>query len=867
MTSLGFIRRHAVLVLAAWVVLIGIGNLLVPQLERVVDDHSAAFFSPGTAAAKAAVRMGHDFGESRSDNITYLVVDSDHRLTQADRAYYMRLVAALRSDTTHVESVLDLWSDPLSAPSAESEDHRAVYALMRLAGDIGDAQAAHSVSSVRDTIAHSAAPPNLRVYVSGPGATIVDEFGTIEHRLAQITLATVVVIALLLLVVYRSVPPCAIVLMTVGCALAAARVAVALLGAHRVIEISTFSDSLMAAMLLGAGTDYAIFLLGRYHEYRRGGMDREASVVASYRATAPVLIASASTVAAALMCLAFTRNGVLRSAAIPCAVAVLFALGAALTVTPALLTLATRRGLVEPRKSKAGRRWRRVGTAVVRWPGPILITATGFLIVCALPALGLRLQYDERLGGPVSSDSNRGYQAADAHFSPNTLLPEYVLIEADHDLRDPAGLIAIERITRQINAIPGVRSVQSASRPAGAPIAGATVTEQAGQIGLQLQSGMQSLQAALDGVQQTQPLLAALASALDRLSAGLAGAVDGLREIHAGAVDTQSSAAQLHDVSVVVSGDLAPLRGFVDATADCPTNPICSMVQKVIDPVDTVVRSTSELSGGTARLTDGSETAGNALAAANAAVTSTRTTLTQLRDVVTSLMHTTGSVTPQLSQLTAYLTEMSHDFAGTGEGGFYVPQRVFDDPRFQRAAHLVFSPDGRATRLVVYPEGSAWGGEAAALTDQIRSAVHEATKEGPLAHNVVSVTGVGAYTSDLRSALAKDMVLVVVVTLALIFAIVLAMVRSPVAAIAIVATVAASYLAALGATVLLWQDIVGSGVHWAVAPLSFVALVAVGADYNLLLIARLRGRYSNWSLDQQTCLKPRARLLVRWVSR
>ena len=86
-----------------------------------------------------------------------------------------------------------------------------------------------------------------------------------------ITAATVALILLLLLIVYRSPVGAAIPLVSVGLALAVARPIVAALGDAGLAEMSLFSVALLAAMMLGAGTDYAIFLIGRYHEGRRRG--------------------------------------------------------------------------------------------------------------------------------------------------------------------------------------------------------------------------------------------------------------------------------------------------------------------------------------------------------------------------------------------------------------------------------------------------------------------------------------------------------------------------------------------------------------------------------------------------------------------
>ncbi|MEE6177838.1 MMPL/RND family transporter [Mycobacterium sp. 050134] len=832
--------RHSMWVIALWLLATGTANLAVPQLEQVVRGHAKPFFAANSGAVSAAVRMGREFGDSTANNVAYVVLESTTPVGGADRQYYRHLIDALRADKADVESVMDLWSDPYSAPIAEAPDHRAVTALVRLTGEIGDAQSAKSIASVRHTFDKMQRPADLRVYLSGPGPSVVDEFATIEHRLATITTVTVIVIAVLLFAIYRSVSTCAVVLTTIGLSLAGARAVVALLGELGLVEVSTFSVSLMAAMVLGAGTDYTIFLVGRYHEQRRNGAASATAVRESYARTAPVLIASASTVAVALCCLVFTKVGLLRSAGVPCAIAVLLTAFASLSLTPALLTLAARRGLCEPRRPRTTRRWRRVGTAIVRWPAPIFVTATALLLVCAVPALGMKLSFDERTGQPTSSDSNRGYQAADRHFPADGLLPQYVLIETDHDMRNPAGLIAIESITRRIVALPGVRAVQSASRPTGVPLPGAALTDQAALIGRQIKEGLLSLHTALDSIDRAQTYLAQIAEAINQLNTGLAGTVDGLRRINAGAANTNAGASGLHHITDSISEQLAPLRDFVTATPDCPQNPICALVNRVIGPIAAAVTSTRQLEEGTTQLVDGSGQAADALATASTAISATRTTMRRARDGITSLSLDTGSALPEFTELADYLTALGAAFADSPERGFYLPEAALHNPGYERVARLLFSPDGHATRLLVFGEGEAWSQSAAEHTTEIRTAIHEAAKEGTLSKNAVRITGVGAYTSDLRSALARDMTLLVAVALLLIFLVVLLLVRSPAAAVSVVVTVGVSYLSAMGVTVALWTGVFGQGVHWAVPPLSFVALVAVGTDYNLMFTARLK---------------------------
>ncbi len=109
------------------------------------------------------------------------------------------------------------------------------------------------------------------------------------------------------------------------------------------------------------------------------------------------------------------------------------------------------------------RQFRRLGTHVARWPAPILVASGVFVLIMMIALPRVPIGWDEAAATPSAAESNRGYRAADRHFAPNQLLPTQVMIETDHDIRNPAGLTAIERITAAIMAIGGVRMVQSAT--------------------------------------------------------------------------------------------------------------------------------------------------------------------------------------------------------------------------------------------------------------------------------------------------------------------------------------------------------------------------------------------------------------------
>lgn len=832
--------RYAILIVGLWILAAGVANLAVPQLERVVDSHARSFMPPGAPSAVAAARAAELFNQTPSNNFVYVVLERDQRLTPQDRRFYDALTTAFGSDQRHVYAVTDLWSQPATAAGAQSSDGKAVSVMVRLAGMLGTAQARDSVNAVRGTVHRLSPPSGLQVHVTGPGATIVDEFSAIDRQMLGITAATIGLILLLLLLVYRSLVAAAIPLISVGLALALARPVVAALGQANVVEVSLFSVALMAAMTLGAGTDYAIFLVGRYHEGRRRGVEPAQALTQAYRSIAPVVIGSALTVSVALACLVFAKVGSFRSAGLPCAIGILATMVAALTLTPALMSLAIRRGYLEPRPSTTARRWRRVGTTVARWPGPVLVAALALTLLVALPLVSMRVGFNEPAATPSSTDSNRGYASADRHFAANALLPDVVAVQADHDLRNPAGLIAIERVTRHIMAVPGVRAVQSASRPDGKVPEQATLSYQAGVLGRQFGDSMDSLTQRLKRVSQLDSALAQTQLAVDGLGNGLRGGSAGLADMSGAAEDMRAGMDGLQRNVTTVSGYLDPLRDFVGRTPDCATNPICSTVDRVLQPVDSLVQTSTRLGSGAAKLTSGSSTAATAMATLPQSVTSMKDALGQARSATHDLLSLSDTLGPQMRQLTDYLNEIATQFQGSAAGDFYMPQRALTDPRYTTALRHLVSENGRAAYLLVYGDGSEWGADGAKRADQVRAAITEATKEGTLTPTEVDLAGVGPVTADLQRFVAGDTELLVGAALVLIFLIVTAMLRSPVAGLVVVGTVVTSYASAVGASVLIWQHLLHHDLHWAVAPIAFIALIAVGADYNLLLALRIK---------------------------
>ena len=168
----------------------------------------------------------------------------------------------------------------------------------------------------------------------------------------------------------------------------------------------------------------------------------------------------------------------------------LFTIAAALTLAPALLTLGTLFGLFDPKQLTRGRLYRRIGASVVRWPVPILAASAVVVLIGAIFVPTYQVSYDDRAYQPQTGAANQGFEASDRHFPPSKLFTEMMMVESDHDMRNSADFISLDRVAKELVRLPGVAMVQSVTRPLGRPLDHANVpylfTVQGGAAGQQL---------------------------------------------------------------------------------------------------------------------------------------------------------------------------------------------------------------------------------------------------------------------------------------------------------------------------------------------------------------------------------------------
>ncbi len=832
------IRAFAVPIILGWIAIIAIVNVAVPQLETV-GQMRAVSMSPDFAPSMIAMkRVGHVFEEYDSDSSAMIVIEGEQPLGEDTRAFYGEMVAKLEADKKHVQSVQDFWSDPLTASGAQSSDGKAAYVQVYLSGNQGEALANESVEAVQDLVAGMQPPPGVKVFVTGPAALAADQHIAGDRSMRVIEALTFTVIITMLLLVYRSIITVLLTLVMVVLQLSAARGVVAFLGYHEIIGLSTFATNLLVTLAIAAGTDYAIFLTGRYQEARGLGEDRETAYYTMFHGTAHVVLGSGLTIAGALFCLSFTRLPYFQTMGVPLAIGMVTSVFAALTLGPAIISLASRFGKVlEPKRAMRVRGWRKIGAAVVRWPGPILVATIALSLVGLLALPGYRTNYNDRNYLPADLPANQGYAAADRHFSQARMNPELLMVESDHDLRNSADFLVIDKIAKQIFRVPGISRVQAITRPDGKPIEHTSIPFQISMQGTTQQMNQKYLQDRMADMLVQADEMAKTVANMERMSKLTEEMAATTHSMVTKMKDMTVDVAELRDNIANFDDFFRPIRNYFYWEPHCFNIPICWAFRSVFDTLDGINTMTDDIQN----LLPDMERLDKLMPQMVTLMPPMIETMKTMRTMMLTMYSSQKGLQDQMAAMQENSTAMGDAFdASMNDDSFYLPPEVFDNEEFKKGMENFISPDGKSVRFIIAHDGDPMTPEGIARIDSIKQAAKEAIKGTPLEGSKIYLAGTAAVYKDMSDGNSYDLMIAAILALALIFTIMLLLTRAVVAAAVIVGTVVISLGASFGLSILIWQHIIGVELHWMVMAMAIIILLAVGADYNLLLVSRLK---------------------------
>ena len=301
--------------------------------------------------------------------------------------------------------------------------------------------------------------------------------------------------------------------------------------------------------------------------------------------------------------------------------------------------------------------------------------------------------------------------------------------------------------------------------------------------------------------------------------------------------DMQEITEELRDHIADFEDFFRPIRSYFYWEKHCYDIPICWSLRSVFDALDGV----DEISDKMQDLVKDLDQLDVLMPQMLAQFPPMIATMQSMRTMMLTMHSTMSGIFSQMDGMSDNATAMGKAFdAAKNDDSFYLPPDVFKNEDFKRVMKMFLSPDGKAARMLISQRGDPASPEGIARVDPIKTAAEEALKGTPLEDAKIYLTGTAAMVKDLVDGSKYDLMIAGVAALCLIFIIMLIMTRSFIAALVIVGTVALSLGASFGLSVLVWQYLLGIQIHWVVLAMSVIVLLAVGSDYNLLLVSRMK---------------------------
>ncbi|MEU1278900.1 MMPL family transporter [Streptomyces sp. NPDC005805] len=446
-------RRGKVLVLLGWVLLVAALGPLAGKLGEVEDTGPNAFLPRGAESARVNTelerfRADAADGAEPADEVMPVVVVYSTTGTGTGTADRIGDAARAKAEADRRVFAGHVAEGERVSPALPSDDGRALMVVVPLAGELGD-----SVEQIRDTAAANA-PPGLEVVVGGPAGSLTDQVAVFDTLDATLMIATGLVVAVLLLVTYRSPVLWLFPLLAVGFAAVLTQAATWLLARYAGLPVDPQSAGVLMVLVFGVGTDYALLLIARYREELHRHADRHRAMRIALVRSGPAVLASAGTIAVGLACLALADINSSRSLGLVGAIGVVCAFLAMVTVLPALLVLAGRWVFwpFVPRVGTPVRRsvtvWSRIGAAVARRPRWSWLMSAGVTGVLALSAVGIDMGLGQAEMFRQKPESVVAQERISAHYPSGVSDPATVVTAADRADEVRGALAGVEGVAR-----------------------------------------------------------------------------------------------------------------------------------------------------------------------------------------------------------------------------------------------------------------------------------------------------------------------------------------------------------------------------------------------------------------------------------
>lgn len=883
-------------VILLWVAVTVFLLFYAPSLSDLASSDQGDFLPKDSPSVKARQVVDRYFPSEGGYKSTVIVtVEKKEKLTEDDFRQVQKFAAKIKECRyrDNIVKVINAVDNPEAKEYLNSQDGKSTLIVVGLKSNAHSPATFNTVAEIEKL--KKEMPSTLELHVTGDTVIMRDYNNVSMESVHRTTIVTVVLVVIILLVVYRAPVAAAIPLVSIAISFLISRSVVALL-AQAGLKISSITEIFLVVMLFGAGTDYCLFLLSRYREELGKGYSIPEAIEEAVATVGEALASSAATVIVGTGFMGFARFGVFNTTGPSVAIGVFISLLASLTLTPAFIRIC---GPIVfwPRKQLAGTAtgniWEAISRRVETRPGLFFLVTTAFLGVVALASLNVDKSYDLFRELPAKSEAVQGYQVFKRHYQQGRMLPLTVVVEAKDKLNTPDGMNLIYHLTREIESSPRVDGVESAAQPGGRKKEMEKFLIQ-GQVGImaeEMQKGAAGARELARGLSEMEKAFASMETGLRQARNTLAEGQVGKQKMRDGAYQVYSGLRQSEEGAKALSAGLGQMATST-GTAINGLNTIAGTLQEgeklsnvllqihpelANDPyyqslmqiISGSAAGVKQSSAGLTQLQSSLQTAGNEAAKLAGGLGALAEGQQKIAAGLDQELKATASYWGDLEKMIAgssrlkeglrgatsgasrlaegydkaggFLKEISQQ-AGNKDGYFYIPQEAYERyPELKKAVASYFDREGKRTKLVVILKDEPYSAEAMAAVDEVKSRAESFLRERGYKDAKVYVTGTSAFINDMSHIIDEDFILLVALVTGGVYVILVLLLRSLFTPIYLVLTILLSYAGTLGITVLLFNYLLGyPGLDWKVQFFMFVLLVALGEDYNILIMSRIK---------------------------
>lgn len=452
-------KKRWIATIAIWVIVAGILSVIAPHAKEVTSPEKNNGLPTNSASVKAEKTLETYYPNSKGVPL-FVVAHNTQGFTQKTATQLMKDTEKIMQNKNADFTVIELSAlPPIAQKSFFSEDRKTFFMPTYFPKGMENKEVKQIMDELKAEV-KQVTPVHTQIEFTGPSGIVADTYEMFSRADVVLMLATVVLIFVILIVIYRSPVLAFLPLIAAGISYTIIDNSLGLMGKWGLFTIDSQSLSIMMILLFAIITDYSLLLFSRFREELENGMDVNPAMKRALNFVKEPIVFSGGTVFLTMLTLFFAVYASYRGFAPVFAFAVLMMVIAGLTLVPALFALAGKKAFwpSNPEKharKKAGKKgfWHKVGTFVTSKPWTAMLPVIIILVIFIMPVRTINYSFNLLDSFPKDMSSIKGYHLLEDAFSPGEIAPTTAIVEAKQDITPKQ----VGDLTKALSALPYVK--------------------------------------------------------------------------------------------------------------------------------------------------------------------------------------------------------------------------------------------------------------------------------------------------------------------------------------------------------------------------------------------------------------------------